>query len=142
MAKFIGATTKELQEQFEKMNVNLEEMLSQMVTAGAQVVHDNMVAKMPENLKSVLTSENIRISKVYSTPSDGGINCQAQIVGYFTNRYGKKTPAPLVANMIEYGSINKHYHKQAFLRSSFSKKQIEAKMLEVQEKFIAGEIND
>ena len=53
MAKFIGATTKELQEQFEKMNVNLEEMLSQMVTAGAQVVHDNMVAKMPENLKRV-----------------------------------------------------------------------------------------
>lgn len=140
MAKFEGATTKELQEQFEKMGVNLEEMLSQMVIAGAEVVHDNMVAKMPSNFKAVLTANNIELTKVYRTPSDGGINCQVKVVGYFENRYGKKTPAPLVANMLEYGSISKRYHKQAFLRSSFNKKQIEAKMLEVQEKFIAGEI--
>ena len=74
MAKFEGATTKELQEQFEKMGVNLEEMLSQMVIAGAEVVHDNMVAKMPSNFKAVLTANNIELTKVYRTPSDGGIN--------------------------------------------------------------------
>lgn len=138
MAQLVGATTKDLQALCEKLGLSVDEMLAEMVVAGAQVVHDNMVVKMPSNFKQALTASNIELTKVYKTPSDGGINCQAKIVGYFNNRYGKKTPAPLVANMLEYGSTSRKYPKQAFLRSSFNAKQIEAKMLEIQEKYLQG----
>lgn len=139
MAKFQGGTTQELMKQFQQLGVNVDEMLAEMVIAGAKVVHSNITAKMPPAFRAALSSENITISKVYETPSDGGINCQAKIEGYFINRNGKKTPAPLVANMIEYGSTDRKYKKQAFLRASFNKKQIEEAMLEVQKKYITEE---
>ena len=58
------------------------------------------------------------------------------ISGYFTNKDGKTTPAPLVANMFEYGSRSRKYPKKPFFRSSFNKSQIEKAMLKVQEKYI------
>ena len=137
MAKFEGGNCKELIEQFQKLGIDTDKMLAEMVFAGAEVVHSNITAKMPVNFRNALTSDNITLSKVYKTPSDDGINCQAKIEGYFINRNGKKTPAPLVANMIEYGSTDRKYKKQAFLRASFNKKQIEAAMLEIQKKFIS-----
>ena len=67
------------------------------------------------------------------------INCQAMIVGYFTNRNGERVPAPLVANMFEYGSSTRKYPKQPFFRQSFNKGEIEKAMLRVQEKYIKGD---
>jgi hypothetical protein len=61
------------------------------------------------------------------------------IVGYFTNRNGERIPAPLVANMFEYGSSNRKYPKKPFFRQSFNKAQIEKAMLRVQEKYIKGD---
>lgn len=139
MAKFQGGSMQELIEQFRKLDIDTDKMLAEMVIAGAEVVHSNITAKMPPAFKAALTSDNITLSKVYRTPSDDGINCQAKIEGYFINRNGKKTPAPLVANMIEYGSTDRKYKKASFLRASFTKKQIEEAMLKVQEKYIKGE---
>ena len=139
MAKFVGGSTMELIEQFKKLGVDTDKMLAEMVVAGATVVHSNVTAKMPPAFRAALTSDNVTLSKVYETPSDGGINCQVKIEGYFINRNGKKTPAPLVANMIEYGSTDRKYKKQAFLRASFNKKQIEEAMLQVQKKYITEE---
>lgn len=136
MAKFTGCTTQELMQQFRKLGVDTEQMFKEMVIAGATVAQDTMTSKMPVKLREALTSENIVLSKPYLTPSDGGINCQVMVTGYFINRYGKKTPAPLVANMFEYGSTSKEYPKASFLRQSFPKKKIEEAMLEVQKKYI------
>jgi hypothetical protein len=61
------------------------------------------------------------------------------IVGYFTNKDGDTTPAPLVANMFEYGSSSRKYPKQPFFRQSFNKGQIEKAMLRVQDKYIKGD---
>jgi hypothetical protein len=94
---------------------------------------------MPRELYEALGSDNIIVSRVYKTPSDDGINCQAMIVGYFTNRNGERIPAPLVANMFEYGSSNRKYPKKPFFRQSFNKAQIEKAMLRVQEKYIKGD---
>ena len=58
------------------------------------------------------------------------------ISGYFTNRDGEITPAPLVANMFEYGSSKRKYPKQPFFRQSFNAAQITKAMLKVQEKYI------
>lgn len=139
MAKFSGGLPTDLIKTFESLGINTEKMLGEMVEAGAEVALKNVKAKMPRSLREGLTDKNIRLTRVYKTPSDDGINCQAMIDGYFTNRNGERTPAPLVANLFEYGRSTSPYPKQPFFRSSFSKKQIETAMLKVQDKYIKGD---
>lgn len=139
MARFESILPTELIKQFETLELNTEKMVGEMVQAGAEVAEQNIIAKMPRALYQALGSDNIIISRVYKTPSDDGINCQAMIVGYFTNKNGERVPAPLVANMFEYGSSNRKYPKQPFFRQSFNKAQIEKAMLKVQEKYIKGD---
>ena len=139
MARFESILPTDLIKQFETLDVNTEKMLGEMVETGAEVARQNIEAKMPSALRESLGSDNIIVSRVYKTPSDDGINCQAMIVGYFTNRNGERIPAPLVANVFEYGRSNSPYPKQPFFRRSFNKGQIEKAMLRVQEKYIKGD---
>ena len=139
MARFSGGLPTDLIKTFESLGINTEKMLGEMVEAGAEVALKNVKAKMPRALREGLTDKNIRLTRVYKTPSDDGINCQAMVDGYFTNRNGERTPAPLVANLFEYGRSGSPYPKQPFFRSSFSKKQIETAMLKVQGKYIKGD---
>ena len=133
MANFTGEFAKDLIKQFETLEIDCEAMFGEMVQAGAEVALENVKANMPQGLRESLSENNIK------TPTDDGINCQAMITGYFENRDGKKTPAPLVANMFEYGSSIKKYPKHPFFRTSFKKGPIEAAMLKVQKKYIEGE---
>lgn len=139
MARFTGGLPTELIKNFEKLGLNTEKMLGDMVQAGAEVARQNIKAKMPSALRNALNDRNIIVTKVYKTPSDDGINCQAMISGYFKNRNGVETPAPLVANMFEYGSSKRNFPKQPFFRASFNKRQIESAMLKVQNKYIKGD---
>lgn len=139
MARFVEELPTELIKQFETLEINTEKMLGEMVERGAEIAEKNIIAKMPRALYQGLGSDNIIISRVYKTPSDDGINCQAMIVGYFTNKNGERTPAPLVANMFEYGSSRREYPKQPFFRQSFNKGEITKAMLSVQEKYIKGD---
>lgn len=136
MARFSGGLPTDLIKTFESLGIDTEKMLGDMVEAGAEVALKNVKAKMPRALREGLTDKNIRLTRVYKTPSDDGINCQAMIDGYFTNRNGERTPAPLVANLFEYGRSTSPYPKQPFFRSSFNKKQIETAMFKVQDKYI------
>lgn len=136
MARFEAGVTKDLIKLFEDLDINTEKMLGDMVEAGATTALNNVRAKMPKALRAGLDDSNIRLTRVYKTPSDDGINCQATISGYFVNKDGKTTPAPLVANMFEYGSSSRRYPKQPFFRSSFNKSQITKAMLKVQERYI------
>ena len=138
MAAFVGGLPDDLIKLFETLEINTEKMLGEMVQAGAEIARQNVESKMPRQLRAGMLSSGdaIRLTRVYKTPSDDGINCQVTIEGYFINRDGIKTPAPLVANMFEYGSSKREYPKQPFFRSSFNKGQIEKAMLKVQEKYI------
>lgn len=136
MARFVGGLPDDLIKLFKDLEINTETMLGEMVEAGAEVARENIKAKMPRAFRAGLTDDNIILTRVYKTPSDDGINCQAMISGYFKNKNGEETPAPLVANLFEYGSSKKEYPKQPFFRSSFNKGQIEKAMLKVQEKYI------
>lgn len=120
---------------FSSIEKNTDKMLGEMTKAGAEVVVNNVKANLPEGLKD-LPSSNISLTKTYKTPSDDGINTKVVISGYFTNKNGKRTPAPLVANMFEYGSSKREYPKQPFFRKSFRKAQIEKAMLDVQDKYL------
>lgn len=136
MAQFVGGLPDDLIKLFTELEINTEQMLGEMVQAGAEVARANVWAKMPRAFADSLSFDNVILTKVYKTPSDDGINCQAMISGYFINKDGKETPAPLVANMFEYGSSKKEYPRRPFFRSSFNKSQIEKAMLQVQEKYI------
>lgn len=136
MAAFVGGLPDDLIKMFTELEINTEQMLSDMITAGAAVVEANVNAKMPRDFKKVLNGNNVKITKVYKTPSDDGINCQVMITGYFINRHKQVTPAPLVANIFEYGRSGAPYPKQPFFRASFNESQIEKAMLDAQKKYI------
>ncbi len=131
MAKFKAEIPTDLINSFKNLETNTDKMLEDMTKAGADVVANNMQGLAPEGLK-----DKIKVTRSYKTPSDGGVNTKVYISGYFINRNGKETPAPLVANMFEYGSSKREYPKRPFLRRSFRKSQIEEAMRKVQDKYI------
>lgn len=137
MAKYRMELPTELMKTFQALDQNSEKMIGEMCQAGAEVVKENTWMNMPKGLRdSIGVGDNLITSRIYKTPSDDGINVQCMIVGYFTNENGKQTPAPLVANMFEYGSHQRKYPKHPFFRKSFRKAQIEKAMLNVQKKYI------
>lgn len=140
MASFVGGMSEDLVKMFETLELNTEQMLSDMVRAGAEVVYVNVNAKIPKDFKKVLNGNNIKITKAYKTPSDNGINSQVMISGYFVNQDNKVTPAPLVANLFEYGRSTAPYPKKPFLRSSFKPSAIEKAMQDIQDKYIKGDV--
>lgn len=143
MAIFRSELPDELIKLFQDLSVNTENMLSDMVSAGAETAQELAIAKMPKALRAGLwyDGDTVKLSRVYKTPSDDGINRQIMITGYFINRNGKKTPAPLVANMFEYGSSSRKYPKKPFLRPAFKDSVIEKAMLQVQEDYLKGDID-
>ena len=131
MAGFKTELPNELIRQFEKLSVDTEQMLEDMTKAGAQTVYGAMIASAPPALRG-----NIIITRSYKTPSDDGINTKVMISGYFINRNGKMTPAPMVANFYEYGRSNAPFPKKPFMRKSFKAGAIRSAMLGVQKKYI------
>lgn len=138
MANFVGGLPTDLLKMFEALEKDTDKMLADMVQAGAKVAEANVKANMPKDFAKV-AGNNVKLSKVYKTPTDDGINQQVVISGYFVNRHKQVTPAPLVANIFEYGRTGAPYPKQPFFRKSFNAQQIESAMLKEQEKYIKDE---
>lgn len=132
MAKFEMQLPDDIIKDFQKIYNNSDEIFGKMVQAGAEVVYNNIKANAPSSVKSSDMMNCLKITKVYKTPSDDGINDKVGFYGYFINKNGKTTPAPLVANVFEYGSTK--VQKKPFFRKSFRKAQIEKAMLKVQKK--------
>lgn len=140
MAKFTADIDDSVLKDIQYIDKDFERIFGGMTQAGAEVVYKNVIATLPESLRSSGFSSHVKLSRVYKTPSDDGINTKVMITGYFTNEKGKKTPAPLVANMFEYGSTKKKYPKQPFFRKSFKKAQIMKAMEEAQKKLSGGAV--
>ena len=126
---------------------NSKDIFGKMTQAGAEVAYKNIVNNVPAGMKQSGELMNcLRITEVYDTPSDGGINTKVLFSGYFTNENGVKTPAPLVANVFEYGrsyeSKRGGITKQPFLRRSFNKNQITRAMLDAQKKESRGLLDE
>ena len=140
MAKFELELPQEIINDFQKIYNNSEAIFGGMTKAGAEVVLNNVKASVPTGWKDSDIMNNIGITKIYKTPSDDGINTKVIISGYFTNKNGKKTPAPLDANVFEYGSTK--FDKRPFFRKSFKKAQIEAAMLKAQKELSGGLLDE
>ena len=142
MAKLVVDIDDSVLKDISYIDKQFDNIFGGMTQAGAEVVYKNVISALPEALKSSGFSSNVKLSKVYRTPSDDGINTKVMITGYFKNKEGKKTPAPLVANMFEYGSSKKKYPKHPFFRKSFKKSQIMKAMEEAQKKLSGGLLDE
>lgn len=136
MARFNLELPKEIINDFNYIYDNAENIFGKMTQAGAEEVYNNVKTNIPQGFADSEIMDCLKITKVYKTPSDGGINTKVGFFGYFTNKNGIKTPAPLVANVFEYGSSN--FTKKPFFRRSFNKGQIQRAMIEAQEQYSKG----
>lgn len=142
MAKIIVDIDDSVLKDISYIDKQFDHIFGGMTKAGAEVVYKNVISALPESLRSSGFSSHVKLSRVYKTPSDDGINTKAMITGYFINKDGRKTPAPLVANMFEYGSSKKNYPKQPFFRKSFKRSQIMKAMEEAQKNLSGGLLDE
>lgn len=158
MARFNEELPYDLIKQFADLETSSEKMIEEMVDEGAKVVEKNIrhniIGKF-ENPSEIL--EYLRITKVYKTPSDGGINRKIAFYGYKSTKNGKSfkitkqlksgkkqtyeyegVPVPLIVAAREYGTSSGE-KKKPFIRKSFKRSEIEAEMKKVQEKYLPKE---
>lgn len=137
MARFNEELPNDLIKMFQNLDEDSEKIIGEMTKAGAEKVYKNVLKNMPESFQSSNIMKCLKITKVYKTPSDDGINTKVGFYGYFKNKRGVETPAPLVANVFEYGTSKQK--KKPFLRKSFRKSEIEVEMKRVQDKYLPKE---
>lgn len=140
MARFVMELPTEILKDIEYINENSDKIFGEMTQAGADVTIKNVRSNIPKSFVDSDIMDCLKITRVYKTPTDEGINTKVGFFGYFTNKNGVKTPAPLVANVFEYGSSK--FTKQPFFRRSFKKAQIEKAMLEAQRRYSKGLLNE
>ena len=142
MARFDMQLPDEIIKDLNKINSNADQIFGAMTDAGADVVYKNVMNNAPQGIKQSPMLKCLKKTKVYKTPSDGGINTKVGFYGYFINENGERTPAPLVANLFEYGRSTSKFPKQPFFRRSFRKAQIEKAMLDAQKKASGGLLDE
>ena len=158
MGRFNMILPDDVMKDFEKIYKNSDEIFGSMTQAGAKVVEKNIRSNAPKGVRNEPKLMNkLRVSRVYKTPSDGGINTKIAFFygkgsesGYFNNKNGRKTPIPLVLNAFEYGTKERYTKegsyrgrievptKHPFIRKSFKKTEIEKAMLNEQIKASGG----
>ena len=135
MAKFNKELPNDLIKVFEDLETNCADIFGEMCKAGAETVFSKVKANIGKVFKSTKSLEKgLKITKVYKTPSDDGINVHIGFYGY--NDEG--VPIPLIALAREYGTSSGE-EKKPFFRKAFNKKTIEQAMQEVQDKYIKGD---
>lgn len=134
MAKFKAEIPADVVDTLTNIYDNYDRIVGQMTRAGAEKVYQNVKDNLPSGIRDSEMIHCLKISKTYKTPSDDGINTKVGIWGYFKNKDGKVTPAPLVANVFEYGRSGLPFPTQPFFRKAFKGKEIEKILLEEQEK--------
>lgn len=140
MARFQMELPTEIMKDMQKIYNNADEIFGGMTKAGAEVVLSNIRANVPKSIRNSKMMNCLRLTRIYKTPSDGGINTKVGFYGYFMNHENRLTPAPLVANVFEYGKSG--FQKRPFMRKSFKKGQIEKAMLEAQKRLSGGLLDE
>lgn len=136
MAKVKFDIPNDIISQLQKLNRDTPEMMKAMVEAGAEAVLERIKSNAPAGMKSSPIMNCLGTTKAYETPSDDGVNMKVGFSGYFINEHGERTPAPLVANVFEYGRSGEPFPKQPFFRKSFNKGAITKAMEAVQKKYL------
>lgn len=142
MAKFVMQYPESIIKDFQKIYNNADYIFGEMTRAGAEVALHQVEAHAPEGIKKSKMMDTLKITQTYKTPTDDGINTKVGFYGYFENEDGKTVPAPLVANVFEYGRSNLPFPKQPFFRKAFNKSKIEKAMLRAQKEASGGLLDE
>lgn len=142
MAQFKMEFSDDIMKDFKKIYESTTEIFGAMTTAGAEAAASEIRSNLPPALRDSEIVKCIKVTRVYRTPSDDGINTKVGFYGYFKNKKGRVVPAPLIANVFEYGRSNAPFPKQPFLRKAFNKSKIEKAMLEAQKKASGGLLDE
>ena len=132
MAKFELELPDSIIDDLDNIYLNADAIFGKMTRAGAEVVMKNIKKNVPKSFHGSNIMHCLYMTKPYKTPSDDGINTQVGFYGYFINKKGKKVPAPLVANVFEYGRSDATFTRHPFFRKSFRKDEVEKAMLQMQ----------
>ena len=132
MAKFELELPDSIIDDLDNIYLNCDVIFGKMTRAGAAVVMKNIKKNIPKSFIGSNIMHCLYMTKPYKTPSDDGINTQVGFYGYFINKKGEKVPAPLVANVFEYGRSDATFTRHPFFRKSFRKDEVEKAMLQMQ----------
>ena len=115
MAGFDLELPDDLVSNLKMITENTDEMFGRMTKAGADVVYKEVMNNMKSSFKSTKSLEKgLKITKVYKTPSDDGINNKVAFYGYDTDGIA----IPLKAMAREYGT-SRGEAKKPFFRKAF-----------------------
>ncbi len=158
MARFNSELPNDLIKEFEQLGTNTEKMMGEMTKAGAEFVKGEIETRAKRVFKnSTEILKGLKITKVYKTKSDDGINTKVAFYGYMPTKDGNKfkqtktlkggkkatyeyegVPIPLVVAAREYGTSSGE-KKKPFIRPSFNKNKIREVMKKVQDKYLPKE---
>ena len=128
MAKFDAVIPYVILKDFMTLYRDSPKMYGEVLKAGGEVAYETVKANAPASFKKSNIMRKLKMTKVYRTPSDGAINIKIGFYGYFINHNKKVTPAPLVANVFEYGSSK--FPKKPFFYRSMRNRQLIIAMME------------
>lgn len=155
MASFQVILPDDVMKDFNKIYNGTEKIFGEMTKAGAQAVLNNVKASVPHPS----LASHVKLTKIYKTPSDGGINTKVVFTGYIPFKGNRKTfsrsggngstyvtsqgiPADFLAIVFEYGRSGLPFPKKPFFRRSFNKGQIEAAMKRAQKSASGGILDE
>jgi len=146
VAKFKAELPNDLIKVFEDLETDAPIMMGEMCKAGATVVYNKVVSGIKSAFARTETLlKGLKVTKVYQTPSDDGVNVHIGFYGYdaesASKAYPKGKPIPLIAMAREYGTSSGE-KKKPFFRKAFNKNEIEQAMMEVQNRYIEGDGNE
>lgn len=140
MASFVFSVDNQIMRDIERIYKDSDKIFGSMTKVGAETVRRKVRKNAPASFKKSRIINHLKVTKTYRSPSDGGINNKVGFYGYFINHRGRKTPAPLVAKVFEYGKTN--FLKRPFFRKSFDRKEIYKVMMEQQRKASGGLLDE
>ena len=140
MASFVFSVDNQTMRDIERIYKDSDKIFGSMTKVGAETVRRKVRKNVPVSFKKSRIMNHLKVTKTYRSPSDGGINNKIGFYGYFINHRGRKTPAPLVAKVFEYGKTN--FLKRPFFRKSFDRKEIYKVMMEQQRKASGGLLSE
>lgn len=161
MAKFTAELPTDILKDFDFLQKNAVKIFGEMTRAGAEVVKSQIEAGARRAFRSRTAAKlnaKLKITRIYETPSDGGINTKVAYYGYIPKSDGKPfkikgntypgVPAPLLASLKEFGArggggmpeeFKQYWTKNPFIRPAFEKTEaIESAMLKAQKQLSGG----
>lgn len=152
MAGFKAVLPDDVLKDLQTVHDSTEKIFGEMTKAGAETALHNVRSSVP---LSAMAS-HVKLSRVYKTPSDGGINTKVYFSGYLPFSGGRTTfvrrgrgggkvyssskgiPVEFIAIIYEYGRSGKPFPKKPFFRKSFKQAEIEKAMMDAQKTASGG----